>query len=487
MDWSGPGAESSRLDHAIVMPDSGDEALATMERKPIDPDTFVYDEEKAAVGRKLFVSLGCASCHDRSEGGRRIQSQVRSTDLAALDAKKGCLGEVRPSVPNFELTGIQTDAIAAALEDLNVSPRAATAPEKLTHAMSVSNCYACHRRGDLGGPESDRNARFISTIPEMGDEGRLPPPLDGVGDKLRGQWIKEVVGGGNKSRPYMQTHMPGFGAKAGDYFSQAFGDADRLTEAEFAETRRSRKPSRLDGTKTRRLERLGLRQCHTFGKFKSSGIQAIALDTMAKRIRRDWFHRYLPDPQKYRPGTRMPTGYPEGKSTVTNIYEGDRDRQLAAMWAFLEKGTGGGVPEGITGGMIELKPSEKPILYRNFIEGVSPRGIAVGYPEAVNLCWDAESMSLALIWQDRFIDASKHWKGRGPGKQSPLGGNVIAFEKQSPVAVLASESVGWPKEPARQRGYRFLGYRLDKQGARRSGIDLPSRSSKTSPSRLPAS
>ena len=97
---------------------------------------------------------------------------------------------------------------------------------------------------------------------------------------------------------------------------------------------------------------------------------------MANRIREDWFHRYLPDPQAYRPGTRMPTGYPDGKSTVTDIYDGDQQKQLAAMWSFLSKGTGGGAPEGISGGKMELKPTDKPIIYRNFIEGVSPRGIA---------------------------------------------------------------------------------------------------------------
>ncbi|MGB1708829.1 MAG: hypothetical protein ACPHF4_13445, partial [Rubripirellula sp.] len=204
--------------------------------------------------------------------------------------------------------------------------------------------------------------------------------------------------------------------------------------------------------------------CHTYGKFKSTGIQAIALDTMTQRIREDWFHRYLPDPQKYRPGTRMPTGYPEGKSTVTNVYGGDRDLQLAAMWAFLKKGANGGVPEGIVNGMIELKADDKPVIYRNFIEGVTPRGIAVGYPERANLCWDANRMALAVVWQDRFIDASKHWEGRGQGNQTPLGGNVTMFEKVTPVAVLEDLDAAWPDGAPKERGYRFSGYRLDKQG-----------------------
>jgi hypothetical protein len=80
------------------------------------------------------------------------------------------------------------------------------------------------------------------------------------------------------------------------------------------------------------------------------------------------------------------------------------------------------------------------------------------------LCWDANTLSLALIWQDRFIDASQHWVGRGPGTQTPLGGSVMKLEEVSPVAVLPDEQATWPTDSPRQRGYKFLGYRLDKQG-----------------------
>ncbi len=75
-----------------------------------------------------------------------------------------------------------------------------------------------------------------------------------------------------------------------------------------------------------------------------------------------------------------------------------------------------------------LTPDKQPIIYRNFIEGLSPRGIAVGYPEHVNLAWDADRLNLTLLWKNDFIDAGKHWVGRGPGFQGPLGDFVIKLE-----------------------------------------------------------
>ena len=461
--WAGPGIESGGIDSAIVMNRDGSDVPKDVATANVVLDEFVFDESKVARGRELFSTLGCASCHVREKGKSLTPLDAPGLENLAIDnsANRGCLGQPKPGVPNYDLTSIQSEAIVAAVSAPEV---AQTAKSKLAHTMKSLNCYACHDRGGVGGSESDRNKFFISTIPEMGDEGRLPPPLSGVGDKLREDWIKKVISDGDKSRPYMKTYMPGFGDQSGGRLAKIFAELDQRSEAKITKLDEPAARQVAVGRKMVGSKGLACVSCHTFGKFKSSGIQAIALDTMASRIREDWFHRYLPDPQKYRPGTRMPTGYPEGKSTVKDVYEGHQGKQLSAMWAFLAKGSGGGVPEGIVGGKMELKPDRKPIIYRNFIENVSPRGIAVGYPEKANLCWDAENLSLALIWQDRFIDASKHWTGRGQGTQVPLGGGVVQLESVSPFAKLLTLKAPWPTDSPRQRGYRFLGYRLDEQG-----------------------
>ncbi len=465
LDWEIPGQKMAAIDKAIVMTRDGSAPIkpAKAQTQPADPDVFVFDPSKVDQGRKLFSSLGCASCHVRNESGKRIESTRSAPELASINVANGCMAQSPSNVPNYDLTGGQIESLTAALKT-GAPQRDVTADMQLAHTMKSLNCYACHQRDAIGGSESDRNQFFISTIPEMGDEGRLPPPLDGVGDKLRKEWINNVVSNGNKSRPYMRTYMPKFGNANAGHLADVFAALDQRTEAKIAETTESEKRRVAIGRKMVGSKGLGCVSCHTFGKFKSSGIQAIALDTMASRIREDWFHRYLPDPQAYRPGTRMPTGYPDGKSTVTDIYDGDQQKQLAAMWSFLSKGTGGGAPEGISGGKMELKPTDKPIIYRNFIEGVSPRGIAVGYPEKANLCWDANNLSLTLLWQDRFIDASKHWVGRGQGNQFPFGGGVYTLEKVTPIARLQDLKTPWPTDSPRQRGYRFLGYRLDDRG-----------------------
>ena len=134
------------------------------------------------------------------------------------------------------------------------------------------------------------------------------------------------------------------------------------------------------------------------------------------------------------------------------------------MWVYLAQGDKTREPVGLDAQAIVLKPTERPVIYRNFIEGLSPRGIAVGYPEQANIAWDAGNMSLALIWKNEFIDASKHWVGRGPGNQTPLGDNIVKFEVSAPIAVLDKFDAPWPTQSARQRDYHFKGYSLNSAG-----------------------
>jgi hypothetical protein len=333
----------------------------------------------------------------------------------------------------------------------------------LADTMTAFNCYACHARHGVGGPERDRNPLFRTTIQEMGDEGRVPPPLDGVGDKLNNDWLKHVLRDGAKDRPYMLTRMPRFQLANLDALVRAFVVTDRIEAADVPQSHEPEHRLKATGRQLVGEQSLGCVKCHTFGRHRATGIQALDLQTMTRRLREDWFHRYMVKPQAYRPGTRMPTGFPNGQATIRDVYDGDPRRQLAAIWAYLKDGNKAGVPEGVIGKLIELKPEQNPILYRAFLEGLSPRGIAVGYPEKCHLAWDANRMCLALLWHGRFIDASMHWEGRGDGFQRPLGDHVIRWEETAPVAVLTSTDAPWPGESPKDRGYAFRGYRLNER------------------------
>ncbi len=120
---------------------------------------------------------------------------------------------------------------------------------------------------------------------------------------------------------------------------------------------------------------------------------------------------------------------------------------------------------------IPLAPTEtEAILYRNFIAGGGSRAIGVGYPGGMNLAFDADTIRIAMVWQGAFIDAARHWQGRGQGEQPPLGDAILNFPKVVPFAVLGSDFAPWPddvRKKSTQRpdnGYVFKGYELSSEG-----------------------
>ncbi len=433
---------------------------------------FVIDPSQVEKGRKLFATLGCASCHQLKEDNKQLASELKAKPLAKLGTSGGCLAETaQRGLPAFSLTPLQRSAASAAITSLSNAAEP-TPAESITHALLSFNCYACHERGQVGGVEPVRNAYFETLIPEMGDEGRIPPALDGVGDKLREDFLTDLLQNGTKGDPkqkdraYMHARMPRFHLEA---LAKSFAAVDLKTAANQPAFDEPLAKAKSAGRQLVGDKGLSCVKCHPFNEHAATGVQAINLNAMTRRLREDWFYRYLADPQAYRRGTRMPNAWPNGMAIIKDVLDANPPKQMQAVWAYLSDGSRASIPTGIVREAIVLTPTNEPIIYRNFLEGpksdggnlTAPRGFAVGYPEGANLAWDVDRFALVWLWQGQFIDASKHWVGRGPGFQSPLGDNVLALSSEVPFAVLPEASTAWPSQPARDQGYKLRGYRFD--------------------------
>jgi len=126
---------------------------------------------------------------------------------------------------------------------------------------------------------------------------------------------------------------------------------------------------------------------------------------------------------------------------------------------------GGKKPAIATGNPIEPENNEA-VMYRNFIQGASPRGIGVGYPEKVNICFDANALNIVMTWHGAFMDGAKHWNGRGQGFQPPLGHYLVSLKRAQAIAQLPDATAPWPElktgnnDDDRAKGLRFRGYKL---------------------------
>jgi cytochrome c len=451
VSWRGPNIPKQEIP-ATVLSHSG-EAM-----RPLDEESFALDIAKAARGKELFAKLQCAACHDDGSGLR--PAKQKSLD-SLMTQNGGCLAEALPAgLPDYHLDPAQRAALTASLASKAKWSVPLEPADQITHTMLQLNCFACHTRDGKGGPTEGRLAYYkVVGEADLGDEGRIPPHLTKVGAKLKSKWISTVLAGKGSVRPYMATRMPTFDSRQVQALPALFEKADSTAHA-AAENADSERDAKF-GRRLVGASGLSCISCHTFDGHKSLGIPAIDLTRMYERLKPDWFERYLIDPPSLRPGTRMPAFWPEGNAVNKDILGGNTENQIHAIWAYLSKGAAGGLPPGLVQGKMELVADKEPVIYRNFIQGAGSRAIGVGYPEHVNLAFDANEVRLAMIWQGAFIDAARHRTGRGEGYEPPLGDRVTPLPSGPSFAVLNDLQQPWPTEAGKAAGYQMRGYQLN--------------------------
>lgn len=427
------------------------------EREPIDPPkVFAVDPAKVAAGRVLYEKLNCAACHDGKSTARPLPN------LSALNAERGCLADQPPAdVPSFHLDAVQRQSLDAALKWLNGARVPAPSPkQRIVQTMGAFNCGACHVRDGAGGVSPARNAFFTSSGEDLGDEGRLPPRLDGVGDKLQLAWLRKVLTEGASVRQYLNTRMPRFGEENVGYLADLFVAVDR-TQQEIPKTADAADAQKEAGRKMVGTDGLSCIVCHRFNRQPAQTMQIIDLTTAAERLNEDWFRRFVLDPNHFHPDTRMPAFWPDHKSPLPGVLGGDTDRQIAAIWTYLADGPRARFPEGLSRQNLELIVGGDAVVYRGKLWEAGFRAVAIGYPGQINQAFDAEEMRLSLLWRGRFLNAGPHWTVQGMGRIRPLGTDVVVFPHGSPLAILSDPNAPWPAGASKDLGMKFRGYQFD--------------------------
>ena len=389
--------------------------------------SVVADKTLAIVGRKAVIAAQCAACHD-------LPKDAAAKPVALTKKEGGCLEADHAKGPRYPLSEAQRASLK-----LFLAKKSEAASPKLAADLTLQalNCVACHERDGQGGPDAARKPYFQGDH-NLGDTGRYPPPLTGVGGKLRPEWLAKVLAGENRVRPYLKTKMPQYGAATAE-LGTLLGVADARTALKF-EGGDDTAGRKLMGTQGG----AGCITCHRWGDRPSLGIQGPDLSNVAARLQEGWLREYLINPAAYRPGTLMPSFWPGGKSFNPSILGGDTDKQIASIFKFVESANG--EPEGFPqnrNGEFEIVPKDRPVVQRAFLDGVGVRAILVGFPTGVHLAYDGDKGGPGLAWKGRFFDAYLTWYSRFPTFEKPIGTEVVA----------------WPKPTG-----RFLGYRLDAKG-----------------------
>ncbi len=301
-----------------------------------------------ARGAQLFATVGCVQCHAGAPG--------TAPALAATVDKgwnAGCVAdsaEKRGKAPEFRLGAKQREALRAFAKAGVRSVEQDSPLEFAQRAVTDLRCVACHQMdarqsvwssvteeanllGALkGGPtaQNPHGPRFTTSL----------PALTWAGEKLQPAWSAKFIAGrqADKPRPYLFARMPAFPAVAEELakgLSHWHGFSDKPAAFGAPGAGMADTGAKLVGDQGG----FACTVCHDVGKAPASApfeAPALNLAWSAERLRLSYYERWLLNPQRLDPETKMPR-YSDGnvRTQLKQVFDGDGRRQFDAIREYL--------------------------------------------------------------------------------------------------------------------------------------------------------
>ncbi|MAE31239.1 MAG: hypothetical protein CMO43_06550 [Verrucomicrobiales bacterium] len=277
------------------------------------------DASLIAAGKKLIASQGCLNCHSLN--------LENSFSVAAMsDLAKGCLAEsAEASAVQFGFAPEERLALRQFLGSGRASLGQASLAEFALRQTADSNCHNCHGQ--------------MASV----------PPVDVLGGKLKPGWAEKLLSGrlGERPRPWLHSRMPAFPARASGLakgLAMLNGHPPVTQEEPQVEPEKAKIGRKLVSANGGFF----CFSCHAIGPLKPAQVfdaQGINLAKIGDRLLPEFYRRWMRNPLRIDPQTKMPAYFNQGRSALFDVLDGDADRQIEALYHYILKGNGMIPPE----------------------------------------------------------------------------------------------------------------------------------------------
>ena len=217
--------------------------------------------------------------------------------------------------------------------------------------MQQYNCVGCHEIENRGG--------FVRKYYQENPTA-APPVLNGEGEKVQSPWFFGFLKAPITLRPWLEIRMPTFGL-SDEHTNQLVSYFNGLSKVDIPYAYIDDKkipPEHIDAAKMlTSKEYFDCFSCHVQGGKTPEGPKegwAPDLAMARQRLNPNWIIKWLKDPQKVQPGTKMPSFYPGGPD---NVLGGKEDLQIQALRDYLVTlGRNGTAPARASATAVKVKP-----------------------------------------------------------------------------------------------------------------------------------
>jgi cytochrome c551/c552 len=443
-----------------------DESPAAPEPKEIDAAARrLRVSGLEAAGRALLRQKRCGQCHPGLGDAPE--------DVPLRKAGVDCSG-ARFSVDEPTKKALEAYRAVAAGE------RHPSGFEERRRMLDRYGCGRCHSRGDSRPPPIEEvgsvvGGAYMQYIPFL-----RTPRLEDAFSKYTREYlaasVREGVSGVRHGR--FSYKMPAFGTDA-EAILQALAEGDGdLPDAPSAAAPVSKDPTLPPlGPSLIGFEGYSCVSCHLWkGKQLNEpdpGAIGPELTTVTRRIRREWFERWLEDPARLHPGTPMPQIFKKGQAaTLRSVLEGDAAKQKEALWAYLSLGADAPSPKPLPPLAVPLPRDGGPLVAQipvTLPDKSVVESLCVLYPSHDLVVYDVGTASVRAV----FTGARLLRNVRGRLRTYAVTGNPVAWDRTAGKGGF----LGYDRLPDGVRVRTSSGEQTWRLGGRRlSGtvtIDLP--------------
>jgi mono/diheme cytochrome c family protein len=281
------------------------------------PKKTAIDSNRIEKGKSLVQSTGCLNCH--SAGLPNNFSAPAFSAIVQGNLETGCLAENPEKAPRFTFAAGEKEDIKAFFAMSQPAALKKSIPhEDALHLTKSLQCAQCHQ-----------------------DSG-LPDPLT-LGAKLKPEWAGLFIGGEvpYKPRPWLKTRMPAFPAYAKSLaagLAAIHGNPSTTPEEEPPNPELVSLGAKLVSS----AGGFSCVACHPIKDLSTAVVvesPGVNLAWSGERLLSSFFHRWLMNPIAIDPSTKMPVYFDtEGRSQLTEYFEGDAAKQIDAVWHYLRLG-----------------------------------------------------------------------------------------------------------------------------------------------------
>lgn len=178
-----------------------------------------------------------------------------------------------------------------------------------------------------------------------GGHERIAPNLTFEGDKVRPEWLFDFLKGPHRLRPGLKARMPNFRLTDREALALTEHIVTDLRDwtlpplpARFRFRTQNPEENIKAGAKLVTGDYLDCFKCHQRGEMKPPGPPEEWAPDLAlawSRLRPEWIVRWLLEPQKIEPGTKMPSYFTDEHSGPEDILGGDEGKQIIALRDYL--------------------------------------------------------------------------------------------------------------------------------------------------------